>query len=133
MWPYPEFPADLVTFTEEILNEKLYFFEQWNNVLKPEQSLHWSNFRNIFYSFYFYLILLVYFTKLNSHIFSSHPSRAKFYIKRFYKKTLLLLRPIKKNQYKAVLSLSSIPTPNSYQVEENPELNEKEMDSTYSD
>ena len=25
MWPNPEFPADLVTFTEEILNEKLHF------------------------------------------------------------------------------------------------------------
>ena len=25
MWPNPQFPADLVTFTEEILNGKLYF------------------------------------------------------------------------------------------------------------
>ena len=25
MWPNPQFSADLVTFTEEILNEKLYF------------------------------------------------------------------------------------------------------------
>ena len=25
MWPNPQFPADLVTFTEEILNVKLYF------------------------------------------------------------------------------------------------------------
>ena len=25
MWPNPEFPADVVTFTEEILNGKLYF------------------------------------------------------------------------------------------------------------
>ena len=24
MWPNPEFPADLVTFTEEILNGKLH-------------------------------------------------------------------------------------------------------------
>ena len=24
MWPNPQFPADLVTFTEEILNGKLY-------------------------------------------------------------------------------------------------------------
>ena len=24
MWPNPQFPADLVTFTEEILNEKLH-------------------------------------------------------------------------------------------------------------
>ena len=26
MWPKPQFPADLVTFTEEILNGKLHFF-----------------------------------------------------------------------------------------------------------
>ena len=25
MWPNPKFPADLVTFTEEIVNEKLHF------------------------------------------------------------------------------------------------------------
>ena len=25
MWPNSQFPADLVTFTEEILNKKLYF------------------------------------------------------------------------------------------------------------
>ena len=25
MWPNPQFPEDLVTFTEEILNKKLYF------------------------------------------------------------------------------------------------------------
>ena len=25
MWPNPEFPADLVTFTEEILNGKVHF------------------------------------------------------------------------------------------------------------
>ena len=25
MWPYPQFPADFVTFTEEILNGKLHF------------------------------------------------------------------------------------------------------------
>ena len=31
MWPNPHFPADLVTFTEEILNGKLnlFFFLQW--------------------------------------------------------------------------------------------------------
>ena len=32
MWPNPLFPADLVTFTEEILNGKLYFLcsvNQW--------------------------------------------------------------------------------------------------------
>ena len=25
MWPNPQFPSDLVTFTEEIPNEKLHF------------------------------------------------------------------------------------------------------------
>ena len=40
MWPNPQFPtsavscilfsADLVTFTEEVLNGKLHFFVQWN-------------------------------------------------------------------------------------------------------
>ena len=34
MWPNPIFPADLVTFTEEIVNGKLYLFftekgEKW--------------------------------------------------------------------------------------------------------
>ena len=28
MWPNPQFPSDLVTFAEEILNGKLYFFGQ---------------------------------------------------------------------------------------------------------
>ena len=28
MWPNSQFPADLVTFTEEILNGKFQFFEQ---------------------------------------------------------------------------------------------------------
>ena len=31
MWPNPQFPADLVTFTEEILNGKLRFL--WNVAL----------------------------------------------------------------------------------------------------
>ena len=26
MWPNPQFPADLVTYTEEILNGKLHFW-----------------------------------------------------------------------------------------------------------
>ena len=31
MWPNPQFPADLVTFTEKILNGKLHFLcsEKW--------------------------------------------------------------------------------------------------------
>ena len=40
MWPNPQFPADLVTFTEEILNGKLHFFVQWkkNTLVKCEES-----------------------------------------------------------------------------------------------
>ena len=30
MWPNPQFPADLVTFTEEILNGKLDFCAETN-------------------------------------------------------------------------------------------------------
>ena len=29
MWPNPQFPADLVTFTEEIPNGKLHFYAVW--------------------------------------------------------------------------------------------------------
>ena len=32
-WPDPLFPADLVTFTEEIRNGKLHFFVQWIKLL----------------------------------------------------------------------------------------------------
>ena len=32
MWPNPQFPADLVTFTEEILNEKLHFLWRGNRL-----------------------------------------------------------------------------------------------------
>ena len=34
MWPNPQFPGDLVTFTEEILNGKLHFFVQCDTTLK---------------------------------------------------------------------------------------------------
>ena len=32
MWPNPEFPADLVLFAEEILNEKLHFLCSGKNL-----------------------------------------------------------------------------------------------------
>ena len=32
MWPNPQFPADLVTFTEEILNGKLHFLYSENTL-----------------------------------------------------------------------------------------------------
>ena len=36
MWPNPQFPTDLVTFTEKIFNGKLRFCVQWNmwNILE---------------------------------------------------------------------------------------------------
>ena len=65
MWPDPQFPADLVTFTEEILNGKLYFFAVflslisylWNIFLKKYlqgnySEWHYLDFRiNFFFSF----------------------------------------------------------------------------------
>ena len=34
MWPNPQFPADMVTFTEEILNGKLFFFSVNHGILQ---------------------------------------------------------------------------------------------------
>ena len=36
MWPNEQFPADLVTFTEEILNGKLYIFLQCRRNLQQD-------------------------------------------------------------------------------------------------
>ena len=35
MWPNPQFPADLVPFTEEILNGKLHFLRSVSSNLQP--------------------------------------------------------------------------------------------------
>ena len=35
MWPDPQFPADLVTFTEEILNGKLHFLSSEIPAVRP--------------------------------------------------------------------------------------------------
>ena len=35
MWPNPKFPADLLTFSEEIINRKLHFF---GNVIEIKNS-----------------------------------------------------------------------------------------------
>ena len=45
MWPNPLETADLVTFTEEILNGKLHFFVQWM-LRRPLKSFH-TVFRDI--------------------------------------------------------------------------------------
>ena len=38
MWPNPQFPADLVTFTGEILNEKLLLFVQCLSKTKTKKN-----------------------------------------------------------------------------------------------
>ena len=47
MWPNPQFPTDLVTFTEKILNGELDFFVQWGMyvflTLQPITSTGTSN------------------------------------------------------------------------------------------
>ena len=40
MWPNPQFPAGLVTFTEEILNGKLHFLRS---------DLNWKYVRRLYY------------------------------------------------------------------------------------
>ena len=39
MWPNPQFLAGLVTFTEEILNEKLHFLCSENNKVTSYRNL----------------------------------------------------------------------------------------------
>ena len=44
MWPNPQFPADLVTFTEEILIGKLHFLSRENYQLRQgNQDTHDPN------------------------------------------------------------------------------------------
>ena len=56
MWPNPQFPVDLVTFTEEILNGKLHFFAMIGEAWPDHKCLksvcfhkeYWpQNYRNI--------------------------------------------------------------------------------------
>ena len=39
MWPNPQIPADLITFTEEIYNGKLHFLLQWLDFRKLNFSV----------------------------------------------------------------------------------------------
>ena len=42
MWPNPQFPVDLITFTEEILNEKFHFFvERYGQRVELKLCLSW--------------------------------------------------------------------------------------------
>ena len=43
MWPNKQFSADLVTFTEEILNEKLYFLYS-TKIYEGFLILLWTNY-----------------------------------------------------------------------------------------
>ena len=40
MWPILQFPADLVTFTEEVIYGKLLFLVQWEYALFYKQHFH---------------------------------------------------------------------------------------------
>ena len=42
MWPNPQIPADLVTFTEEIHNGKLHFLCSVNGVFKVSNQTYWK-------------------------------------------------------------------------------------------
>ena len=39
MWPNPQFPADLVTFTEEIINGKVHLYSACEWVITKEWKL----------------------------------------------------------------------------------------------
>ena len=57
MWPNPQFPADLVTFTEEILNEKLHFLCRVSKISKVEVHAGYSQrleyFKRVYFQPYF--------------------------------------------------------------------------------
>ena len=50
MWPNPQFPSDLVKFTEEILNGKLHFLSS-NNSFREKKPMYFTN-RGKFYCFF---------------------------------------------------------------------------------
>ena len=45
MWPNPQFPVDLVTFTEEILNGKLHFCAVWNDFIDYTEDWEINHFQ----------------------------------------------------------------------------------------
>ena len=49
MWPNPQLPADLVTFTEEILNGKPHFFSSARNKLKNKCNKNSTEENNALY------------------------------------------------------------------------------------
>ena len=54
MWPNPQETADLVKFTEEILNAKLYFFVQ----CKRDDPLRLSSIGSCFFTWFFNLSVI---------------------------------------------------------------------------
>ena len=69
MWPNPQFPANLITFTEEILNGKTSFFVQWIAFLWVSDWILYSccrlDMRRVIYiyiyiSIYIYIYLYLY-------------------------------------------------------------------------
>ena len=72
MWPNPQFPADLVTFTEEILNGKLHFLCSVKLKLKLTTILNMN-----FFHKYFSKVFVIFFEKVlrgvlgfQGHVFS---------------------------------------------------------------
>ena len=47
MWPNPQFPADLVTFTQEILNRKIHFLYSGSNLVNQSLPNFCLNYPNI--------------------------------------------------------------------------------------
>ena len=43
MWPNSQFPADLVTLTEEIVNGKLHFLCSEKPTMNPKSFTNWRN------------------------------------------------------------------------------------------
>ena len=65
MWPNPQFPANLITFTEEILNGKTSFFVQWIAFLWVSDWILYSccrlDMRRVIYIYiYIYLYISIY-------------------------------------------------------------------------
>ena len=56
MWPSPQFPADLVTFTEEILNGKPHFLYSGSDSQTYNSFSFGISFKSIYYSAFEYLV-----------------------------------------------------------------------------
>ena len=94
MWPNPQFPADLVKLTEEILNENLHFLcsGKWN-FLKKILVFYKGTFRKkflrsikiIIWSSLIYHLLLYLCAKGFLHLVEEVPQRGKFKYARLFR------------------------------------------------